>query len=435
MSWTLNYKGKTYAVPNGQAYTITEQRPGMGGGTTVDQKVFYEDGTNYIAKSQHYPEQQAGMWRTEEELYNPKIEDLEATPPEIYKKLMQMENKEPDQMPKERLQTGQRLHFRHPRTDVWVGGTVINPNIGRKNEMPPLPEGRVLICADEIDLETFRQAPELTGRGYGIIVSQNHISMLPKNFSTEAYDTVPDHIGVVVVQEFLHDDVTFTRYDTGRLLQLDREKNTAFISWYKKENDRFVYSKVRRASGLIVQWTNCYHVPIKHLNWCRMSSGRSVEVIWPGRFLPQTPEFNVGDYVVYTADRPLKVAGADGHYFAVAKGAILQITGQDNHVHHYMIRTVSSCRKGLEARLTSDAFVRLEASYLPGGTPVEITAHLKFKKRDLQGQKGVIVLPTDSDGDVGVEFNEDIGAGSLDGHGKSRHCLYVPADSVQALTK
>ncbi len=463
MSWTLEYRGKMYAVPDGQSYTITEQRRAAAGGFEIVRIIFREDGSNYVASSQHYPEH-SGYWVAEEETPSPynlrnedlgatpldaykntRIEDFGKTPPEIYKKLMQMqneeplkimqmENKEPDQMPKERLHTGQRLHFRHPQDGSWVSGTIIDPDLDRKNRMRALPEGRVLVCADEQDMKNFRDAPELTGEGYGVIVSRSKIALFSKNFSTDAYDTVPDHIGIVTVQEFFHDDVTFNRYSTGRLVQINAG-GTALISWYKKKNGRFANTLVKRSNGKVVAWENCYNVPTEYLNWCRLSSSTSVEVVWPGRFLPQAPKFNVRDYIVYTAERSLKVGGPDGHYFAIAKGAILQITGQDSQGVHYLVRTVSSCRKGLETQLTSDAFVLLKASYLPGGTPVEVTAHLEFKKRDLQGQKGVIVLPTDADGDVGVEFNEDIGAGSLDGHGKSRHCLYVPADSVQTLTK
>jgi hypothetical protein len=46
--------------------------------------------------------------------------------------------------------------------------------------------------------------------------------------------------------------------------------------------------------------------------------------------------------------------------------------------------------------------------------------------------KGKVILSTDTEGDVGIEFKEDIGAGSLDGIGKEGHCIYIEADLVKS---
>jgi len=69
--------------------------------------------------------------------------------------------------------------------------------------------------------------------------------------------------------------------------------------------------------------------------------------------------------------------------------------------------------------------------YRPG-QQVEIVAVVDFRKKPLQGMKGQVILSTDREGDVGIEFTEDIGAGSLDGIGKEGHCIYIEASLVKS---
>lgn len=45
---------------------------------------------------------------------------------------------------------------------------------------------------------------------------------------------------------------------------------------------------------------------------------------------------------------------------------------------------------------------------------------------------GKVILSTDAEGDVGIEFEEDLGAGSLDGIGKEGHCIYIEASLVKS---
>lgn len=66
--------------------------------------------------------------------------------------------------------------------------------------------------------------------------------------------------------------------------------------------------------------------------------------------------------------------------------------------------------------------------WIAAGTRVRIRdPELTFRKHPLHEREGIVKIGTDADGDVGVEFAEDLGAGSLDGAGKDGHCLFVPA--------
>lgn len=53
--------------------------------------------------------------------------------------------------------------------------------------------------------------------------------------------------------------------------------------------------------------------------------------------------------------------------------------------------------------------------------------NFKFRNRELHNLCGEVLLGTDVEGDVGVQFDEDLGAGSLDGIGDDGKCLFVPA--------
>ncbi|HJS82602.1 MAG TPA: hypothetical protein VJ742_07170, partial [Nitrososphaera sp.] len=64
---------------------------------------------------------------------------------------------------------------------------------------------------------------------------------------------------------------------------------------------------------------------------------------------------------------------------------------------------------------------------------VEVSLPVIFRKKQLQGLRGKIVLYPDREGDVGVEFSEDLGAGSLDGLGTDGRCLFIPAKALKKI--
>jgi hypothetical protein len=86
---------------------------------------------------------------------------------------------------------------------------------------------------------------------------------------------------------------------------------------------------------------------------------------------------------------------------------------------------------GMGVKIRTQDVMPFEGSFFSSGEEVEVVAEVVFRKKSLQGRRGRVILPTDADGDVGVEFPEDIGAGSLDGVGEEGRCLYIPADAVK----
>ncbi|MFW9998276.1 MAG: hypothetical protein ACFFD4_39925 [Candidatus Odinarchaeota archaeon] len=75
---------------------------------------------------------------------------------------------------------------------------------------------------------------------------------------------------------------------------------------------------------------------------------------------------------------------------------------------------------------------KLKHRLIAQGTKVVVTTEMKHRGRDLRGRSGTVILPTDSEGDVGVEFAEGIlGGGSLDGRGEDGKCLYVPVGDLE----
>ena len=64
------------------------------------------------------------------------------------------------------------------------------------------------------------------------------------------------------------------------------------------------------------------------------------------------------------------------------------------------------------------------------GETVRVSESVSYRQRNLQGLSGTVLLCTDQDGDVGVEFSQDLKAGTLDGIGETGRCLYVPARTL-----
>jgi hypothetical protein len=77
---------------------------------------------------------------------------------------------------------------------------------------------------------------------------------------------------------------------------------------------------------------------------------------------------------------------------------------------------------------------KIEEEFIDTGGEVEITAEISFRKRDLKGMQAVVVLPMDQDGEIGLQFKEDIAAGSLDGHGEDKKCLYIHHSALKRVS-
>jgi hypothetical protein len=345
-------------------------------------------------------------------------------------------DKEPSNM--KNLPTGLRVSFSHPEH----GSTQTGTTIGGSLEVP-LQKGKVLVCTDERDPKYYRDCNNLTGYGFGVILPANRVQPFEKPFSSSAYFGVPDHIGVFALREFAYDGALFAKQATGRLLNLQAQatdgRMLALVHWYGLRDSNFYGHAVPDPrTSKSVYYEQCYAVPTQKLRWCRMDKGQAFQQAWPGPLYDSPAPFKVGDYVVYISERPFKVTG-ERSYFAVAKGAILLVIGVKDDGRTLTVRTSGGVIKdalGLQTKVTSDMVAPLSFPYLEEGKRIEVVAQLEFRKKDLQGQRGVVVLPTDADGDVGIQFDEVIEhAGSLDGHGEDRRCLYVPIHAVKKVSK
>jgi len=76
-----------------------------------------------------------------------------------------------------------------------------------------------------------------------------------------------------------------------------------------------------------------------------------------------------------------------------------------------------------------------EHAWFDKGDKISVSKEVNFRKRNLKGLQGKVLLPTDADGDVGVEFKVDLGAGTLDGIGADGRCLFIPAASLEKISK
>lgn len=329
------------------------------------------------------------------------------------------------------LTSGTRVRFRAPKNDAGHLGTIVGLSPSQA-----LPKGFILICADSPSTE-FRNGDEYTGQNHGVIVSRRRISRLPDQTGVKAFAGVPQHIGIVVETGFDWDDARFRGGTCGRLLHIDGEQAT--ISWHDVRNRNFYISDPapgpRRTGRPGKRYENCYSVPTEFLRWCRWDSNHEVCKVWPGGVQQPSAKFEVGDYVVYIATNATRATGS--RHFAVAQGTILRIQDYSgDRGRSYVAALVGGGAEngqGLQVNLPATALAPLGFPYLLAGNQVEIVASIEFKKRDLRGRRGVVILPTDADGDVGVQFQENIGAGSLDGVGKNLHCLYVPTSTVRKI--
>jgi hypothetical protein len=74
-------------------------------------------------------------------------------------------------------------------------------------------------------------------------------------------------------------------------------------------------------------------------------------------------------------------------------------------------------------------------AFVERNSRVQVIEDVFWKKKSLRNKRGLVVLPTDEDGDIGVQFDDPIDAGSLDGAGTEGCCLYLPATAVENLSE
>ncbi len=306
------------------------------------------------------------------------------------------------------LETGTRVRTRNVLDGSNTFGIVVE-----------LPEGElenpemVLICMDHCDPENHVAYPDICGKGHGRLHSRQHLRSHGLKGS-DIYSEIPKHIGVCVTEPFSCDGVDFPSGAFGRVTGVGN--GVTIVTWLKGP---------KRGKA----WT----VSTDSVVWCRYSTRLSrIKNIW---YTDRSP-LKAGDILVYTADKACPIAGRQTR--VITKGAILKCDGHRSSKGYLTATVVSGANPesiGLQVGVREQSVCRFEETFIPTGKSIEIVAEVLFRKKNLRGQRGKVILPTDLDGDVGVEFPDDIGAGSLDGIGREGRCLYVPAEAVSEVSE
>jgi hypothetical protein len=172
-----------------------------------------------------------------------------------------------------------------------------------------------------------------------------------------------------------------------------------------------------------------FHVPKDNLRWCRFDPGtNTVSRTWYTTHMPHA----AGDILVYWSDKPYMISGSRRGY-PITRGVLLRHVSNDPENRGLIVTPLSGMPSewiGMKVKIPKNSVRKFEEPFIDVGEEVEIVAEVMFKKKNLQRSRGTVILATDFEGDIGIQFPEDIGAGSLDGIGKEGRCLYIPAESV-----
>lgn len=315
--------------------------------------------------------------------------------------------------------------------------------VGDARDLFPLADGAeaiyrdlLLVCRDR----PFKPSSWLLEPGDADkYTGKNHAKFAKRNALEPAkgpgnYFTLPPHIKVFMANPLNDGSYEFRAGITGRLIQCDNENGPDGNTWATVQWSRDVVGQFRthRAGGK--QFPNCWSIPAEYLRW--VTEGRSGPRVWdwaPYIKSPplKRPRYQPYSFVIYAGPSGGLIGSNDHRSFPISSGTILQILGDRGR--YYDAITVSGCQQetiGLSTQVGQEHLSEFPFPYFPEGTAVEIKADLFFKRKNLRGRTGVVILPTDSDGDVGIELPEDLGAGSLDGHGREGCCLYVPISTL-----
>jgi hypothetical protein len=308
------------------------------------------------------------------------------------------------------LTTGTRVRLADPTgRDKYATGTIVELKDGT-------PKGYSLVCMDVPSEEHYTSEPDICGEGHGFLVSQRNLRPIePRRSRDEIWQGVPDHIGMCNQESFSFEKKKFPRYSIGRVQEMHNERVT--LTW-------------RNVAGVTK-----FYVPLDHMHFCRFEPGTNkVKNIW---YTTRSPLVS-GDILVYNSDKPHMLNGDTRNQYAMTRGVLLQHTGVDPDrccINATIVAGMPLELLGTRVQLNKQHLRKHEGVFVPEGAKVEIIAEVVFKKKSLQGRRGKVVLATDFEGDVGIEFPEDIEAGSLDGAGREGRCLYIPTAAVKEISE
>lgn len=235
---------------------------------------------------------------------------------------------------------------------------------------------------------------------------------------------LPYTLGVAVTNTFEHEGRVFSTGQVGFLASRAKNGSTIQVHWHKYENlNRFSW------------WIPQDKVRLCVLKRVEDDSGRIAiqtifEPLGSASSLSPIVEGCVVNYV--GLDPPASPQGAMLLTGASAV-ALSNFSGKPHEVgivSHDGHNRFKVCRGDLEL-LTAHPGELPSSWRLRPGTKVKIKASLRFKRLDLQGRHGKILFAPDLYNDVGVEFEENLGAGSLDGAGRHGHCLFIPGNLLE----
>lgn len=324
--------------------------------------------------------------------------------------------------------SGTRVLFRNPINKKMAYATVVGAVEEMRGQESP---GTILLCTDD-ESERFRHHEQYTGAGHGVMVTCKKAEV--DEIMGDSWHTVPENVGVCVRKSFEHDTVGFPSGVTGRIVAPpDMDRSMVLISW-NFSNDNF-HNHEDNGGNL---WNQCWQVPLSKISMCLLNYEKKVLSHWPAGLGNKKSDRKKEDICTVTGRSVNYVNEETGREQVLPEGTVVELLKNNGGSSRtWTCRIIGGCPDGMmnAALNISERYLRDHPSpdsfYRPGQV-VEIVAKVDFRKKPLQGMKGQVILSTDAEGDVGIEFKEDIGAGSLDGIGREGHCIYIEASLVKS---
>lgn len=260
--------------------------------------------------------------------------------------------------------------------------------------------------------------------------SNNEIRILEAS-RPETWEHVPQNVGVYASRDFEYDGVYFPKWTAGRV-SVFTSPNMVRVLWeHSILGDRWIGLDHEKFSNLAY-----WEVPSEYLEFgtIDLRLGKVTHAWGPNKVPPASfkKKFQVGDMVTYVSPRSHRIVGNDGHSHTMGYGTILKVIVANRGATG--VTLIGNCQSeiiGANAQLDSNLLAPFLFPWFPEGEKVRVTKEVMFQKRSLQDQIGIVLSSTDQDGDVGIQFQEDIGAGSLDGLGPDGRCLFVPSKALE----
>jgi len=328
------------------------------------------------------------------------------------------------------LGVGERVKISSSNGEGKVIGTVIVPDTATRYSRW---SGCCVVLMDEPESGLYRNtAGDFLKKIHWHVSAKDQVRALGINDVERLSDQtsagmwwgrVPQILGVRVSNGITYDGVEFPSNGVGRIVR--RDTNRVLVHWINFNNSRF-----RDRCDEVKGATRCYWVPLQYLELCVFSTENYQIFESFGAFggSREMPVYKIRDLLVMKYDRPMLKRGNPN----VMDGSIMRVV-EDLGGPAIKIQVVGNCSKdqeGMISLIDKRYVAPFPFPFLTHGTSVMVNKDVQFRKRNLRGMTGKVKLYTDLDGDVGVEFEEDIDAGSLDGEGRDGHCLYL---SVSAL--